>query len=159
MLKYVRFASIEDFEFIYDSIRADLQEQGVIHRFKYTKEEFKNCIFSEKPLAIFLILLIDKTPAGFANYSIDHRNFTANKLSNLYVNDLFVLKAFRRMSGATLLMDRLKEIARQEKCGRIEGFVLAENAVALQFYEKSLKSTIISHGLHYMRLELASDDC
>ncbi len=154
MQKEVRFASIQDLDFIYDSLREDLEEQGVLHRFKYSKEDFKNAIWGERPPAIFLILLMDGLPAGFANYSIDHRNFTANSLANLYVNDLFVKKPYRRMRGATLLVDKLKDIAKQEHCGRIEGIVLAENTEALEFYEKFLRSKIISDRLHYMRLEL-----
>jgi ribosomal protein S18 acetylase RimI-like enzyme len=154
MKNEVRTATIHDFDFIYDSLREDLDEQGVLHRFKYSKEEFKNAIFSTKPLATFLILLIDNQFAGFANFSIDHRNFTVNSLPNLYINDLFVKKPYRRMRGATLLTDKLKEIAKQEQCGRIEFFVLAENTEALEFYAKSLKSKIISDRLHYMRLEL-----
>lgn len=150
----MRFATIEDFDFIYDTLREDLEEQGVLNRFKYSKEDFKNAVFGEKPLAIFLILLIDRQLAGFTNYSIDYRNFTANSLANLYINDIFVKKSFRRMRGAALLVDELKEIARQERCGRIEFVVLAENTDALAFYEKFLKSKVISNGLHYMRLEL-----
>ena len=49
---------------------------------------------------------------------------------------------------------KLKDIARQEHCGLIEGVVLAENTEALEFYEKFLNSKIISDRLHYMRLEL-----
>jgi ribosomal protein S18 acetylase RimI-like enzyme len=154
MKNEVRFAIVEDFDFIYDTLREDLEEQGVIHRFKYSKEDFKEVIFGEKPLAIFLILCMDGQPAGFTNYSIDYRNFTANSLANLYINDLFVKKPYRRMRGATLLLNKLKEIARQEQCGRIEFVVLAENIGAIEFYEKSLKSKIISDRLHYMRLEL-----
>ena len=154
MQKKVRFATIDDFDFIYDSIRDDLEEQGVLHRFKYSKEEFKNAIFGQSPLAIFLILLIDNTPVGFANYSIDHRNFTANSMANLYVNDLFVKKSYRRMGGGTLLIDKLKKIAQQDHCGRIEGVVLAENTEALAFYETSFGAKIISDKLHYMRLAL-----
>ena len=152
----MRFATIEDFDFIYDTLREDLEEQGVLNRFRYSKEDFKNALFGEKPLAIFLILLIDQQLAGFTNYSIDYRNFTANSLANLYINDIFVKKSFRRMRGAALLVDKLKEIARQERCGRIEFVVLAENTDALAFYETFLKSKIISNGLHYMRLELDS---
>lgn len=154
MQKKVRFATIEDLDFIYDTLREDLDEQGVLHRFKYSKEDFKNAVFGEKPLATFLILLMDGQPAGFTNYSIDYRNFTANSLANIYINDLFVKKPFRRMRGAALLLDKIKEIARQERCGRIEFVVLAENTEALEFYEKFLKSKIISDRLHYMRLEL-----
>ncbi|ARG98279.1 GNAT family N-acetyltransferase [Legionella micdadei] len=157
MQKKIRFATIDDFDFIYDSMREDLEEQGVLHRFKYSKEEFRKAIFGEKPLAHFLILLIDNQPAGFANYSIDYRNFTANSLANLYLNDLFIKKPYRRMRGATLLMDKLKEIAKQENCGRIEGVVLVENTEALEFYKKFLKAKIISDKLHYMRLELAQE--
>lgn len=154
MQKQVRFATIEDLDFIYDTLREDLDEQGVLHRFKYSKVDFKNVVFGEKPLATFLILLMGGQPAGFTNYSIDHRNFTANSLANLYINDLFVKKPYRRMRGAALLLGKLKEIARQERCGRIEFVVLAENTDALEFYEKFLKSKIISDRLHYMRLEL-----
>jgi|GEM_PF-6712635 len=154
MQKEVRFSTINDLDFIYHSLREDLDEQGVLHRFKYTKNDFKNAVFGNEPLATFLILLMDGQLAGFANYSIDYRNFTVNSLANLYVNDLFVKKPYRRMKGAALLMDKLKEIAKQENCGRIEFFVLAENTAALEFYQKFLGSKIISDQLHYMRLEL-----
>lgn len=154
MQKAVRLATIEDFDFIFDSLREDLEEQGVLHRFKYTKEDFKDAVFGKNPLATFLILLIDEEPAGFANYSIDHRNFTANSLANLYVNDIFIIKKYRRKRGATFLVDKIKEIAKKEGCGRIEGVVLADNNEALDFYEKFLKCKIISDKLHYMRLEL-----
>ncbi len=70
MKKEVRFATIQDFEFIYDAMREDLDEQGVLHRFKYSREDFKKAIFGESPRAIFLILLIDCQRAGIANYSI-----------------------------------------------------------------------------------------
>ena len=154
MQKEVRFATVEDFDFIYDALREDLEEQGVLHRFKYSKEGFKNAIFGEEPRAIFLILWIDGQFAGFTNYSIDYRNFTANLLANLYINDLFVKKPYRRMRGAAILLEKLKEIARKEGCGRIEFIVLSENTGALEFYERFLKSKIISDKLHYMRLEL-----
>ena len=154
MQKKVRLAMPTDFDFIYDALREDLDEQEVLHRFKYSKEHFKNAIFGEKPLATFLILHMDSKPAGFANYSIDYRNFTANSLANLYLNDIYVKKSYRRMGGATLLVDKLKKIAKQKNCGRIEWIVLAENTEALEFYEKSLNGKIISNNLHYMRLEL-----
>lgn len=154
MKKEVRLFCEKDIDFIYDSLRDDLDEQGVLHRFKYSREEFKDLLLSETPPAIFLILWIDGKRSGFANYSIDHRNFTANYLSNLYINDLFVIKKCRRMGGGSLLLSKLKEIAKEKLCGRIEFFVLADNIDAIKFYEKTLKSKIISDGLHYMRLEL-----
>ena len=154
MQKEIRFATIKDFDFIYDSLKENLEEQEVLHRFNYSKEAFKEAIFGTKPLGIFLILLMDGKPVGFANYATDHRNFTANTLGNLYINDLFVKKSYRRMKGATLLINKLKEIAQHENCGRIEFFILAENLAAQAFYDKVLKSELISDKLHYMRFEL-----
>ncbi|SFM08410.1 GNAT family N-acetyltransferase [Legionella jamestowniensis] len=156
MQKEVRFANHDDFNFIYETLREDLREQGVLHRFKYSPEEFKNAIFGEKPLARFLILTMDDQRAGFANFSIDHRNFTVNTLANLYLNDLFVVKEYRRMKGATLLMEKLIHIAKSELCGRIEFFVLSDNVEALAFYKNTTKSRSINDGLHYMRLEIES---
>jgi len=157
MEKEVRFATAEDYDFIYDALCEDLEEQGVRHRFKYSKLEFKDLIFGEKPRAIFLVLWIGGHFAGFTNYSIDYRNCTANLFANLYINDLFVKKPYRRRRGAALLLEKLKEIARQEGCGRIEFIVLKKNKGALEFYEKCLKSKIISDKLHYMRLEIDND--
>lgn len=107
MKKSVRPATLDDLEFLYNSLREDLQEQGVLHRFNYSKEEFREAIFSNSPLAFFLILLINDEPVGFINYSIDHRNFTVNwPAKNLYINDLYVKSTHRRMGGATLLMQK-----------------------------------------------------
>ncbi len=75
-------------------------------------------------------------------------------MANLYINDIFVKKPWRRMRGAAILVDKLKEIAKLENCGRIEWVVLAQNTEALNFYENFLKGKIISDKLHYMRLEL-----
>ena len=154
MQKRVNTATIEDVDFIYESLTADLSEQGLLHRFKYDKNEFANIVFGTKPWAYFLILLIDGQRAGFANYSIDYRNFTVNSLANLYLNDLFVKKEYRRMGGATLLMKTLQEIAIRKNCGRIEFFVLKENKEALGFYERFKDCKIISNKLHYLRLEV-----
>ncbi|CAM4449424.1 MAG: hypothetical protein LEGION0403_FIIPPAGN_02259 [Legionella sp.] len=157
MQKLVRAATVEDLDFIHSSLQEDLSEQGVLHRFNYSKEDFRKAIFCDSPLAFFLILIMNGEQAGFVNYTMDNRNFTVNFPSkNLYINDLYVKKSYRRMKGATLLMEKIKDIAIKNGCGRIEGFVLADNAVSLAFYQKYMQAKIISDGLHYMRLEINS---
>jgi ribosomal protein S18 acetylase RimI-like enzyme len=154
MKKFVRIASIDDLDFIYTSLQEDLNEQGILHRFKYSKENFKKAIFDESPLAFFLILVINEEPVGFASYSIDTRNFTVNfPVKNLYINDLYVKKIYRRNKGGTLLMEKIKEIAKGEGCGRIEFFVLANNYASIAFYQY-LHAKVICGDLHYMRLEV-----
>ncbi|KTC66764.1 N-acetyltransferase ats1 [Legionella birminghamensis] len=155
-MQNVRPANSKDIDFIYSSLKEDLEEQGVLHRFNYSKESFKSMIFCEQPIAYFLILIIEGEPAGFVNYAIDNRNFTVNNPSkNLYINDLFVRKEYRRKKGATLLMEEIKKIAVVEGCGRIEGFVLANNSISLSFYRDYLKAEIISEDLHCMRIRVS----
>ncbi|ASQ44716.1 GNAT family N-acetyltransferase [Legionella clemsonensis] len=149
----VRCANESDFNDIFTMLMEDLEEQGVLYRFQYSKEKFKDLIFGKNPRATFLILIIDAQSAGFANYSIDYRNFTVNTSANLYVNDLYIKKEYRRRKGATLLFEELKRIARTSDCARIEGVVLADNSEALEFYNFH-NCKMISDKLHYMRLEL-----
>lgn len=157
MKKEIRPAAEDDLEFVYSALKKDLQEQGVLHRFKYTKEELRGALFGKSPLANFLILLINDEPAGFANYSIDHRNFTVNQLPTLYLTDLYIEPSCRRMRGGALLFDSLKAIAKRSKCGQIEWLVLKKNKGALNFYKTFLGGKIMSEALHYMRLELSPD--
>ena len=133
MDKEVRLANEDNIDFIYDTLRADLDEQGVLYRFKYTKEAFKEAIFGKYPIAHFLTLLMDDQHAGFANFSLDNRNFTANFLPNLYLNDLYICKAHRRTGGATFLFNKLKEIAKEKGCGRIEWLVQKKMNTLLDF--------------------------
>lgn len=154
MKNSVRFADEKDFDFIYESLKDDLKEQGVLHRFRYSEEEFRVLVFGNQPVSKFLILQMNDEEIGFAHYSIDYRNFTVNYLPTLYLTDLYVKPSHRKMGGGTALFNQLKEIAAKEQCGRIEWLVLASNKEALGFYEISLKGRIISHDLHYMRLEL-----
>lgn len=153
MNKHVRKAEPKDLDYLFDTIKAVLAEQEVLYRFKYTKESFNEALFGIHPIAHFFILEIDGKYAGFANYSIDHRNFTANHLPNLYLNDLFIEKSFRRAGGATFLFDELKKIAKEQNCGRIEWLVQTENEAAIAFYKKTQNPKIVN-SLHYMRLEL-----
>lgn len=155
MKKEVRLAKLEDLDFIYESLQEDLIEQGVIHRFKYSKEAFKEAIFGAHPIAQFLILEIDGKQVGFANYNIDYRNYTVNHGPTLYLNDLFIKSTHRRKRCATFLFEKVKEVAKQKNCARIEGVVLQDNTEALQFYKDFLGGKILQ-GLHYMRLELNS---
>ncbi|USQ13392.1 hypothetical protein J2N86_11960 [Legionella lytica] len=53
MQKFVRTATVEDLDFIYSSLQEDLNEQGVLHRFSYSKEDFRKAIFCDNPLAFF----------------------------------------------------------------------------------------------------------
>lgn len=67
---------------------------------------------------------------------------------------IYVKEEFRRQIGAALIFEKLKQIAKDNRCGGIEWLVLADNLEAIEFYQNFLKGTLISDKLHYMRLEL-----
>jgi ribosomal protein S18 acetylase RimI-like enzyme len=153
MKKQVRPGNVNDLDFIYDELKKDFDEQGILYRFKYTKEEFKNLLFGQHSIASTLILMSEEAPIGFAIYAIDYRNFTVLGSSTLYINDLYIIKSHRRKRAATFLFDAIKEIAIKEKCGRLEGVVLKDNESAMNFYQNFLHARVMS-SFNYMRLDL-----
>jgi hypothetical protein len=153
MEKKVRLANEQDLDFIYTSLLEDLAEQHLEGRFQYPKEVFKEIIFGKHPIASFLILVIDDQPVGFANYNIDYRNYTVNPGPNLYLNDLYIKKGYRKLGGTKLLGEGLREIAKQNNCARIEGVVQKDNDLAMKVY-KSIPGVQIKDSLHYLRLNI-----
>jgi GNAT superfamily N-acetyltransferase len=55
---------------------------------------------------------------------------------SLYLDDLYVLEAYRRQGIAAALLNELFEIARIERCNRVRWQVLDWNENAIQFYNK-----------------------
>ncbi len=151
MKKQIRPATAQDLDFLYTELQQDLAEQHVLHRFQYSREEFKDLLFGKHPIAEALILLMDDTPAGFAIYGFDYRNFTVNRGLTLYLNDLYVKANFRRHGGATALLEQLQIIAKAKNCKRIEWLTQVENEIALNLYQK-FQTINLSPILDYMRL-------
>ncbi len=58
-------------------------------------------------------------------------------LPTLFLEDIFVLEAYRRKGVGQKMFDFLKETAKREGCGRIEFTVLKWNKSAQEFYEKN----------------------
>jgi len=55
---------------------------------------------------------------------------------SLYLDDLYVLEPYRRQGIAAALLDKLFEVARNEKCNRIRWQVLNWNENAIRLYKK-----------------------
>ena len=153
MKKEIRHATAEDLEFLYTELQQGLAEQHVLHRLKYSHDEFGTLLFGKQPIAEALILWVDNNPAGFAIYATDYRNFTANRGPTLYLNDLYVKKEYRQQGGATQLLKTLQAIAKQKDCGRIEWLIQPENKEALKFY-KTFPTQNMNEVLDYIRLTI-----
>ena len=80
-----------------------------------------------------LLAYVEGSPVGFAIYYFGYSTFLAQPV--FYLEDLFVLDAFRRKGVGKRLFGELLEIARKERCGRFEWSVLDWNQSAIDFYE------------------------
>lgn len=73
------------------------------------------------------------TIAGFALYFSNYSTFLAKP--GIYLEDLFVLPAYRGTGLGRALLARLAEIAVERGCGRLEWSVLDWNQPAIDFYQ------------------------
>ena len=72
--------------------------------------------------------------AGYAITFFTYSSFLAQP--TLYLEDLFILPAYRKQGIGTKLMERLFREAKEKGCGRMEWVVLDWNVDAQEFYHK-----------------------
>ncbi len=72
--------------------------------------------------------------AGYAITFFTYSSFLARP--TLYLEDIFILPAYRKQGIGTMLMGRLIQEAKERDCGRMEWVVLDWNVNAQEFYQK-----------------------
>lgn len=90
--------------------------------------------FSPKPLFQILLAEVEGKVIAYAFYFFTYSTFLAR--NTLYLEDIFVTEKFRKLGIGKLLFNKLLQIAKKEKCGRIEFIVLHWNKNAINFYRK-----------------------
>lgn len=91
----------------------------------------------------------DGAPAGFGLYFYNYSTFQGRP--GLYVEDVFVRPAFRRLGIGKAIFVHLAQEAVRQNCGRFQWQVLDWNKPAIDFYE-SLGAKCMSEWLT-MRME------
>ncbi len=128
----IRSATREDASQIFAMIQALAEYEKLTVR--GTAEALADHLFGDRPFIHALIAEWEGQVAGFALYFYNYSTFLT-KLG-IYLEDLFVLPAYRRRGIATALLEELKRIAIAQNCGRLEWSVLAWNQSAIAFYER-----------------------
>lgn len=98
-----------------------------------TEASIGTSLFGDKPDAEVIIAEADGVAAGFALYFHNYSTFLAQR--GLFLEDLFVVPAFRGLGIGTRLLVRLAAIAEERACGRLEWYVLDWNSDAIGFYQ------------------------
>lgn len=134
----LRRALPEDVPHLLKLIHGLAEYEHLTHLYECTAERLHAGLFGESPTAQAVIAW-DRggdTPiaAGFALYFYNFSTFLG--LRGLYLEDLYVLPAYRGQGCGKALLVTLARIAHDEGCGRFEWSVLDWNVDAQAFYER-----------------------
>ncbi|MEY2686632.1 MAG: hypothetical protein RL375_830 [Pseudomonadota bacterium] len=150
----IRAAEPRDVPAIVGLITALADYEQLTHLLAVTADKLEPHLFGERPAAQCLVAEvpvptaasagdgIPSTPsagapattiAGFALYFSNYSTFLARP--GIYLEDLFVLPAYRGTGLGRALLARLAEIAVERGCGRLEWSVLDWNQPAIDFYQ------------------------
>jgi GNAT superfamily N-acetyltransferase len=99
------------------------------------KRRLRRDCLSDKPKYEAFIGKVGDKPVSYIIYFFTYSSFLA--LPTLFLEDIFVLKEYRRQGIGQKMFGYLKETAKREGCGRIEFTVLKWNKSAQGFCEKN----------------------
>jgi GNAT superfamily N-acetyltransferase len=91
-------------------------------------------LFGDRPAAEVVLAYVDDTVVGFALFFHNFSTFLAKP--GLYLEDLFVVPAWRGRGVGRKLLAHVAALAVERQCGRMEWSVLDWNTSAIGFYER-----------------------
>jgi GNAT superfamily N-acetyltransferase len=130
----VRPAEQADIELIHALIVALAEYERAPEQVTGTPEQLRRWLFGEAPAAEALIGQVDAEPAGFALF---HGTFSTWECQpGLWLEDLFVLPAYRGFGVGRRLLGEVAKITVARGYTRLTWTVLDWNEMALSFYRK-----------------------
>lgn len=90
-------------------------------------------LFGPRPALEALVGTVDGEAAGYASFFHNFSTFTGRP--GLFVEDVFVRPAFRRLGLGRAFWGHMARLAVERGCGRMEWTVLDWNEPAIRFYE------------------------
>lgn len=94
----------------------------------------RESLFGAKPAAEVLLAYWANQAVGFAVYFHNFSTFIGRP--GIYLEDLFVIPAFRGKGVGKGLLSHLAGIAQERNCSRLEWAVLDWNQLAIDFYRR-----------------------
>lgn len=99
-----------------------------------TEATLRESLFGAQPSAEAVVAYAGGEPVGFAVWFYNYSTFLSRP--GLYLEDLFVLPAWRGRGVGRALLGHLARIAVERGCGRMEWAVLDWNEPAIRFYQR-----------------------
>ncbi len=125
-------ATIDDVPTVLRLIEALADYEKLRHEVVATEALLRDAFFGEKPVAEALIARVGAEPVGFAVFFHSFSTFLARR--GMYLEDIFVLPAWRRRGFGRQILAHVARLAVERGCGRLEWSVLDWNEPAIEFY-------------------------
>ena len=128
----LRFAEAADTGLILELVRELAEYERLSHEVRADVPTLRDALFGARPAAEVVIAEHEGRPAGFALFFGNFSTFVGRP--GIYLEDLFVRPAFRRLGIGRALLTWLAALAAERGCGRLEWAVLDWNKPAIDFY-------------------------
>ena len=125
-------ATERDAPLILSLIKGLADYERLADKVEATEDDVRESLFGEWPAAEVVLAYVGADVAGFALFFHNYSTFLGRR--GLYLEDLFVLPAYRSRGVGRRLLSHLARIAIERKCGRMEWWVLDWNESAIRFY-------------------------
>lgn len=99
-----------------------------------TEVSLRDALFGETPAAHAIVAFVQGEPVGYATYFFTFASMQATR--GLWLDDLFVVPAFRGKGIGKALILHVANVATQRRCGKMEWIVLDWNESAIDFYRR-----------------------
>jgi GNAT superfamily N-acetyltransferase len=126
-------AGDSDLPLVLEFIRKLAEYERMSHRVFVTETDLRAALFAEHSVAEVLLAFADSAPAGFAVYFPTFHTFSGR--TGIYLEDLFVEPAHRRLGIGTALLAAVAKIA-ADRGGPLNWSVLKWNQPAIDFYNR-----------------------
>ena len=131
----LRPARIEDVPVILSLIKGLADYERMSDQAVATEAQLEATLFGPRPFAE--VILAEDMPDVVAGFALFFHNYsTFRGKPGIYLEDLFVVPEARGRGIGKALLLRVKEIAVERGCGRLEWAVLDWNEPAIGFYKK-----------------------
>jgi GNAT superfamily N-acetyltransferase len=127
-------ATERDVPLILSLIKALAEYERMAGEVTASEEGLRETLFGPQPSAEVVIAYAGDAPAGFALFFHNYSTFLGKP--GLYLEDLFVVPAYRGHGFGKALLAHLAALAVERGCGRFEWSVLDWNEPAIGFYKK-----------------------
>ena len=127
-------ATESDVPAIHSLVKALAEYERLAHEVVSTEADIRNSLFGPRPYAEVILAKSDGLTVGFALFFHNYSTFLGRP--GIYLEDLFVLPAFRGQGIGRELLVALARLAVERGCGRLEWSVLDWNEPAIGFYKR-----------------------